>query len=80
MESWQKAWNGPGQQVKPYEDEEWVQLRRDWLRSLPSGEGMSDEVAAENYRLVQAQWLMDHIEEVRSIDPDAAAQLEEMRD
>jgi len=80
VESWRKAWDGPNRPVRPYEDSEWLERRRSWLENLPSGEGIADEVAAENYRMVQAQWVLDHIEELEQVAPEVAAEARRMRE
>ena len=76
MESWRKAWNGPYTPVTPFEDTEWVERRREFLAGLPSGPGLSDREAAEAYRTAQAQWLVDHLEQIEDVDPEYAAQIQ----
>ncbi len=75
QDSWRRAWKGPGQPVQPFEDTEWVERRREWLESLRSSRPMSDEEAAKNYRIVQAQWMIDHLEELEEVDPELAAEV-----
>ena len=77
MESWRRAWKGSGVPVAPYEDTEWVAQRREFLASLPSGPNLSDEEAAHAYRLAQAQWIKDHLEQIEVEDPALAARIQE---
>ena len=56
MESWRRAWQGPGLPVKPFEDIEWVEQHREWISGLLDTSTTSSETAAENYRALQAQW------------------------
>ena len=77
MESWRRAWKGSGVPVAPYEDTEWVAQRREFLARLPSGPNLSDEEAAHAYRLAQAQWIKDHLEQIEDEDPALAARIQE---
>jgi hypothetical protein len=77
MESWRRAWKGSGVPVAPYEDTEWVAQRREFLASLPSEPNLSDEEAAHAYRLAQAQWIKDHLEQIEDEDPALAARIQE---
>ena len=78
MESWRKAWKGSGAPVEPFEDREWVERRRKFLEGMSDPDTASDEGAGEEYRRVQALWLLDHVdvlEEAGEITPEYAAQL-----
>ena len=76
MESWRRAWKGPDAPVEPFEDTEWVAQRREFLASLPIGPNLSDQEAAHAYRLAQAQWLLDRLEQIEDVDPEGAAKLQ----
>ncbi|MDQ3966388.1 MAG: hypothetical protein M3246_08075 [Actinomycetota bacterium] len=78
MESWRRAWKGNAP-VEPFEDTEWLERRKEalteWLSDLTTA---SDEVAAEEYRHIQALWLFDHVdvlEEAGEISAEDAAEL-----
>ena len=61
MESWRKAWNGTTP-VDPFQDTEWVEKRREFLAGRSDPSAVSDEVAAHEYRAIQAQWIIDHVD------------------
>ena len=75
MKSWRRAWQGPGLPVKPFEDVEWVEQRREWISALLDTSTTSSETAAENYRALQAQWMLDHVKELERVDPTLAAEV-----
>lgn len=75
MESWRKAWQGPGLPVKPFEDVEWIEQRREWISALLDTSSTSSEVAAENYKAIQAQWMLDHVRQLEGVDPTLAAEV-----
>ena len=75
MESWRRAWQGPGLPVKPFEDIEWVEQRREWISALLDTSTTSSETAAENYRALQTQWMLDHVRELEGVDPTLAAEV-----
>jgi hypothetical protein len=75
VESWRKAWQGPGLAVKPFEDMEWVEQRREWISALLDASTTSSETAAENYRALQVQWMLDHVKELERVDPTLAAEV-----
>src|SRR5215211_2045736 len=60
MESWRKAWKGTTP-VEPLKDPEWVAWRREFLAERSDPSAVSDEVAAQEYRAIQAQWLIGHV-------------------
>jgi hypothetical protein len=77
MESWRKAWrrNAP---VEPHKDREWVEEHGEYFADLSYPDAVSDEVAAEEYRRIQALWLLDHVdvlEEFGEITPEQAEYL-----
>ena len=81
MESWRKAWNGTAP-VDPFQDTEWVQKRREFLAGRSDPSAVSDEVAAHEYRAIQAQWMIDHVdvlEEGGAISEEKAAQKRRFR-
>jgi hypothetical protein len=78
VESWRRAWKGPGLPVKPFEDIEWVEQRREFISGVLDASTTSSEAAAENYRLVQAQWMLDHVKELEGVDPELAAEVRGM--
>jgi hypothetical protein len=80
MESWRRAWHGPDVPVTPFEDDEWVERRQDFINGLPSGPGLSDAEAAKAYRTVQAQWIVDHLEQLEDEDPALAARMQKWVD
>ena len=75
MESWRRAWQGPQLPVKPFEDVEWVEQHREWISALLDASSASSEVAAENYKAIQAQWMLDHVRELEEVDPALAAEV-----
>ena len=81
MESWRKAWNGTAP-VDPFKDTEWVQKRRKFLAGGSDPAAVSDEVAAHEYRAIQAQWMIDHVdvlEEAGAISRERARQIRRFR-
>ena len=81
MESWRKAWNGTAP-VEPFEDTQWVERRREFLAGRSDPSAVPDEVAAHEYRAIQAQWIIDHLdvlEEARAISQERAAQIRRFR-
>jgi hypothetical protein len=78
VESWRRAWQGPGLPVKPFEDIEWVEQRREFISGLLDASTTSSEAAEENYRLIQAQWMLDHVKELEGVDPELAAEVHRM--
>ena len=75
MESWRRAWQGPQLPVKPFEDVEWVERHREWISVLLDASSASSEAAAENFRAIQAQWMLDHVRELEGVDPALAAEV-----
>ena len=75
MESWRRAWQGPQLPVKPFEDVEWVERHREWISALLDASSASSEAAAENFRAIQAQWMLDHVRELEGVDPALAAEV-----
>lgn len=75
MESWRKAWQGQGLPVKPFEDVEWIEQRREWISALLDTSSTSSEAAAENYQAIQAQWMLDHVRQLEEVDPTLAAEV-----
>jgi hypothetical protein len=73
--SWRRAWQGPGLPVKPFEDIEWVEQRREWISALLDTSTTSSEAAAENFRAIQAQWMLDHVKELERVDPTLATEV-----
>jgi hypothetical protein len=61
--------------VKPFEDVEWVEQRREWISALLDTSSTSSEAAAENYQAIQAQWMLDHVRELEEVDPALAAEV-----
>ncbi len=61
MESWRQAWNGAAP-IEPFQDTEWVEKRREFLAERSDPSAVSDDVAAHEYRAIQAQWMIDHVE------------------
>ena len=81
VESWRKAWNGTAP-VDPFQDTEWVQKRREFLAGRSDPAAVSDEVAAHEYRAIQAQWMIDHVdvlEEAGAISRERARQIRRFR-
>ena len=81
MESWRKAWNGTAP-VEPFQDTQWVEKRREFLAERSDPSAIPDEVAAHEYRTIQAQWIIDHLdvlEEARAISQERAAQIRRFR-
>ena len=81
MESWRKAWNGTAP-VDPFEDTKWVERRREFLAGRSDPSAVTDEVATQEYRAIQAQWIIDHLdvlEEARAISQERAAQIRRFR-
>jgi hypothetical protein len=80
MESWRQAWKGNAP-VEPYEDTEWVVRRREFLVVRSDPATVSDEVAREEYRHIQALWLVDHVdvlEEAGEITSEQAAEIRQI--
>jgi hypothetical protein len=75
VESWRRAWQGPGLPVKPFEDIEWVEQRREWISALLDTSTTSSETAAENYRALQTQWMLDHVRQLERVDSTLAAEV-----
>jgi hypothetical protein len=75
MESWRRAWQGPQLPVKPFEDVEWVERHREWISALLDASSTSSEAAAENFRAIQAQWMLDHVRELEEVDPALATEV-----
>ena len=75
MESWRRAWQGSQLPVKPFEDVEWVDQHREWISALLDTSSTSSEAAAENYRAIQGQWMLDHVRELEGVDPALAAEV-----
>jgi hypothetical protein len=75
VQSWRRAWQGPGLPVKPFEDIEWVEQNREWISGLLDSSTTSSEAADENTRAVQAQWMLDHVKELEGVDPTLAAEV-----
>jgi hypothetical protein len=61
--------------VKPFEDVEWVEQRREWISALLDASAASSEAAAQNARTIQAQWMLDHVRELEGVDPALAAEV-----
>jgi hypothetical protein len=61
--------------VEPFEDVEWVERHREWISALLDASSTSSEAAAENFRAIQAQWMLDHVREVERVDPTLAAEV-----
>ncbi len=81
MESWRKAWKGNAP-VEPFQDTEWVAWRRQFLAGRTDPSIASDEVVATEYRAIQGQWLIDHVdvlEEAGAISQEKAAQIRRFR-
>jgi hypothetical protein len=81
MESWRNAWNGTAP-IDPFRDTEWVKRRREFLTGRSDLSAVSDEVAAHEYRAIQGQWLIDHVdvlEEDGAISPERAARIRSFR-
>ena len=75
MESWRRAWQGPQLPVKPFEDVEWMEQRREWISALLDASSTSSEAAAESYQAIQARWMLDHARELEEVDPALAAEV-----
>ncbi len=76
MESWRKAWKGSNTPARPYDDIEWVERRKEFLAGFSDPTTVPDEVAANDYRLVIARWLIDRVdvlEEAGEISSEQAA-------
>jgi hypothetical protein len=81
VESWRKAWNGTTP-VEPFQDTEWVEKRRDFLAERSDPSTLSDDVAAHEYRAIQAQWMIDHVEDLEeagAISRERAVQIRRFR-
>jgi hypothetical protein len=75
-ESWRRAWQGSQLPVKPLEDIEWVEQHREWISALlDASSTTSSEAAAENFRAIQAQWMLDHVKELERVDPTLAVEV-----
>ena len=74
MESWRRAWQGPQLPVKPFEDVEWVERHREWISALLDASSASSEAAAENFRAIQAQWMLEHVRDLEGVDLTLAAE------
>ena len=61
--------------MKPFEDVEWVEQRREWISALVDTSSTSSDAAAENYQAIQAQWMLDHVRELEGVDPALAAEV-----
>jgi hypothetical protein len=61
--------------VKPFEDVEWVERHREWISALLDASSTSSEAAAENFRAIQAQWMVDHVRELEEVDSVLAAEV-----
>ena len=64
--------------MKPFEDIEWVEQRREFVSGLLDASTTPSEAAEENYRLIQAQWMLDHVKELERVDPELAAEVHRM--
>jgi hypothetical protein len=80
MESWRRAWQGPQLPVKPFEDVEWVERHREWISALLDASSTCSEAAAENFRAIQAQWMLDHVRELEEVDSALAAEVRRLAD
>ena len=81
MESWRKAWKGNAP-VEPFHDSEWVASRSKFLAGRSDPSTASDEVIALEYRAIQGQWLIDHVdvlEEAGAVSREKAAQIRKFR-
>jgi hypothetical protein len=81
VESWRKAWNGTAP-VEPFQDTEWVEKRRALLARRSDPTTVSDEVAAHEYRAIQAQWMIEHVDVLEgagAISRERAAQIRRFR-
>jgi len=81
VESWRKAWNGTAP-VEPFQDTQWVEKRGEFLAGRSNPSAVSDEVAAHEYRAIQAQWMIDHVEVLEgaeAINRERAAQIRRFR-
>jgi len=81
VESWRKAWNGTAP-VDPFQDTEWVQKCGEFLAERSDPAAVSDEVAAHEYRAIEAQWMIDHVdvlEEAGAISRERARQIRRFR-
>jgi hypothetical protein len=81
MESWRNAWNGTAP-IDPFRDTEWVKRRREFLTGRSDLSAVSDEVAAHEYRAIQAQWMIDHVdvlEEDGAISRERATRIRSFR-
>ena len=78
MESWRRAWQGPQLPVKPFEDVEWVERHREWISALLDTSSASSETAAENFRAIQAQWMLDHVRKLEGVDSALAAEVRKL--
>jgi hypothetical protein len=81
MESWRKAWKGNAP-VEPLKDPEWVAWRREFLAGRTEPSNASDEVATQEHRAIQAQWMIDHVDVLEkggAISEEKAAQIRRFR-
>jgi hypothetical protein len=81
VESWRKAWKGSAP-VEPFQDTEWVKGRSKFLAGRSDPSTASDEVTTLEYRAIQGQWLIDHVdvlEEDGAISREKAAQIRKFR-
>ena len=79
--AWRNAWNGTAP-IEPFRDTEWVKRRREFLGGRSDKSTVSDEVAAHEYRAIQGQWLIDHVdvlEEDGAISRERAARIRSFR-
>jgi len=81
VESWRKAWKGNAP-VDPFKDTEWVAWRSKFLAGRSDPSTASDEVVAQEYRAIQGQWLIDHVdvlEAAGAVSREKAAQIRRFR-
>ena len=79
--AWRNAWNGTAP-IEPFRDTEWVKRRREFLGGRSDKSTVSDEVAAHEYRAIQGQWLIDHVEDLEeagAISRERAVQIRRFR-
>lgn len=78
MESWRKAWRRTAP-VEPYKDREWVEEHGEYFAGRSNSDAVSDEVAAEEYRRIQALWLLDHVDVLEASGEITSEQAEHLR-